>query len=47
MRDGWQVIQMSALRPRLADDAYEDGPLPYQTVLSRFTPLAVDQETRT
>ena len=47
MRDGWQVIQMSEVKPRSADDAYEDGPLPYQTVLSRFTPLAVDQETRT
>jgi hypothetical protein len=39
MRDGWQVIQMSEVKPRSADDAYEDGPLPYQTVLSKFNPL--------
>ena len=39
MRDGWQVIQMSELNPRSADDAYEDGPLPYQTVLAKSNPL--------
>ncbi|HJP30607.1 MAG: hypothetical protein QF689_10920 [Candidatus Latescibacteria bacterium] len=45
MRDGWQVIQMSELKHRPpGDDAYEDGPLPYQTVLSRFNPLANDEE---
>jgi hypothetical protein len=36
MRDGWQVIQMSELKPRSPDDAYEDGPLPYQTVLAQY-----------
>ena len=35
LRDGWQVIQMSEVKPRSADDAYEDGPLPYQTVLAK------------
>ncbi len=39
MRDGWQVIQMSQVKPRSATDAYEDGPLPYQTVLAKFNPL--------
>ena len=46
MRDGWQVIQMSELNPRSADDAYEDGPLPYQTVLARYNELQpLDEET--
>ncbi len=39
MRDGWQVIQMSELTPRSPDDAYEDGPLPYQTVLAKYREL--------
>lgn len=46
MRDGWQVIQMSEMKHRPpGDDAYEDGPLPYQTVLSRFRPMVTDKET--
>ena len=36
MRDGWQVVQMSVLKPRSPDDAYEDGPLPCQTVLAKY-----------
>ena len=39
MRDGWQVIQMSEMKHRSADDGYELGPLPYQTVMSRFCEL--------
>jgi hypothetical protein len=39
MRDGWQVLQMSELKQRSPDDAYEDGPLPYQIVLSRFNEI--------
>ena len=39
MRDGWSVIQMSELNPRSADDAYEDGPLPYQTVLAKYNEM--------
>lgn len=47
MRDGWQVIQMSEMKHRPPGDAaYEDGPLPYQTVLSRFNPLVTDEETQ-
>ena len=46
MRDGWQVIQMSEMKHRPPGDAaYEDGPLPYQTVLSRFNPMVQDEET--
>ncbi|MDA0334358.1 MAG: hypothetical protein O2782_04260 [bacterium] len=46
MRDGWQVIQMSEMKHRPPGDAaYEDGPLPYQTVLSRFNPMVPDEET--
>ena len=45
MRDGWQVIQMSELKQRPPGDAaYEDGPLPYQTVLSRFSPIVNEEE---
>ena len=36
MRDGWQVIQMSELKHRSPEEGYELGPLPYQTVLSKF-----------
>lgn len=36
MRDGWQVIQMGELKQRSEQDGYELGPLPYQTVLSKF-----------
>ncbi len=39
MRDGWQVIQMSELKHRTREDGYELGPLPYQTVVSKFNPL--------
>ncbi|MFT5377208.1 MAG: hypothetical protein ACI906_004046 [Candidatus Latescibacterota bacterium] len=39
MRDGWQVIQMSELKHRSTEDGYELGPLPYQTVLSKFNEL--------
>lgn len=39
MRDGWQVLQMSELKHRMPEDGYELGPLPYQTVLSRFNEL--------
>ena len=42
MRDGWQVIQMSELTPRTPDDAYEDGPLPCQTVLAKYRELEND-----
>ena len=37
MRDGWQVIQMSELKERSAEEGYELGPIPYQTVLQRFS----------
>ena len=36
MRDGWQVIQMSEMKHYSADEGYELGPLPYQTVLSKL-----------
>ena len=36
MRDGWQVIQMGEMKHRSEVDGYELGPLPYQTVLSKF-----------
>ena len=39
MRDGWQVIQMSELKQRSPGDAYEDGPLSYQTVLSKLNEI--------
>lgn len=39
MRDGWQVIQMSELKHRSSTDGYELGPLPYQTVLSKFNEI--------
>ena len=45
MRDGWQVIQMSELKHRSAEDGYELGPLPYQTVLSKFNELREEEET--
>ena len=44
MRDGWQVIQMSELKHRLPEDGYELGPLPYQTVLSKFNDLQQEEE---
>lgn len=43
MRDGWQVIQMSELKHRSSVDGYELGPLPYQTVLSRFNELQEEE----
>ncbi|MEE2659218.1 MAG: hypothetical protein VX733_11985 [Candidatus Latescibacterota bacterium] len=43
MRDGWQVIQMSELRSRSLEDAYEDGPLPYQTVLGKFNEMQPEE----
>ena len=39
MRDGWQVLQMSELKQYSAREGYELGPLPYQTVLSKFNEL--------
>lgn len=42
MRDGWQVIQMGELKQRSAEEGYELGPLPYQTVLAKYNEL---QET--
>jgi hypothetical protein len=36
MRDGWQVVQMSELKHRSSTEGYDLGPLPYQTVLSKF-----------
>ncbi len=44
MRDGWQVIQMDQLKHRSEEDGYELGPLPYQTVLSRFSELQPEEE---
>jgi hypothetical protein len=43
MRDGWQVIQMSELKHRLPRDGYELGPLPYQTVLSKFNEMQQEE----
>jgi hypothetical protein len=36
MRDGWRVIQMSALQDRAAEEAYNVGNFRHQTVLERF-----------
>ena len=44
MRDGWQVIQMSEYLQRSEVDGYELGPLPYQTVLSRFREMQPEEE---
>ena len=44
MRDGWQVIQMSEYLQRSEGDGYELGPLPYQTVLSRFREMQPEEE---
>ncbi|NKB66419.1 MAG: hypothetical protein GKR89_05120 [Candidatus Latescibacteria bacterium] len=44
MRDGWQVIQMSELKHRSAEEGYELGPLPYQTVLSKFNELQEEED---
>ena len=44
MRDGWQVIQMSEMKHRSPADGYELGPLPYQTVLSRFNEIQDKEE---
>jgi hypothetical protein len=43
MRDGWQVIQMSEYKHRSEVDGYELGPLPYQTVLSRFREMQEEE----
>ena len=43
MRDGWQVIQMSEYKHRSEVDGYELGPLPYQTVLSRFSEMQEEE----
>ena len=42
MRDGWQVIQMSEYKHRSEVDD-ELGPLPYQTVLSRFNEMQEEE----
>ena len=44
MRDGWEVIQMSELKHRSADEGYDLGPLPYQTVLSKFNELQDEED---
>ena len=44
MRDGWQVIQMGELKQRSEQDGYELGPLPYQTVLSKFNELQEEED---
>ena len=44
MRDGWQVIQMSELKHRSSGEGYELGPLPYQTVLAKFSELEKEEE---
>jgi hypothetical protein len=44
MRDGWQVIQTSEYKQRSQEDGYELGPIPYQTVLSRFNELQPEEE---
>ena len=44
MRDGWQVIQMGELKHRNEDDGYELGPIPYQTVLSKFNERQEEEE---
>ena len=44
MRDGWQVIQMSEFKHRSSEDGYELGPIPYQTVLSRFAERQDEEE---
>ena len=44
MRDGWQVIQISEMKHYSPEDGYELGPLPYQTVLSRFSELQEKEE---
>lgn len=46
MRDGWQVIQMSELKQRSPEDAYEDGPLPYQVVLSKLSEIEEDEKNQ-
>ena len=42
--DVWQVIQMSEHKHRSEVDGYELGPLPYQTVLSRFNEIQQEEE---
>ena len=44
MRDGWSVIQMSELKHRTPEQALEDGPLPYQTVLAKYNDLQPESE---
>ena len=44
MRDGWSVIQMSELKHRTPEQALEDGPLPYQTVLAKYNELKTEGE---
>ena len=45
MRDGWQVIQMSEYKQRSQEDGYELGPIPYQTVMSRFCELQPEEDS--
>ena len=42
MRDGWEIIQISENKSYSKSEAYEVGPIPYQTVLSKFTELSPD-----
>ena len=44
MRDGWQVVQMSELKHRTSEEALDDGPLPYQTVLAKYNEMQDDNE---
>ena len=39
MRDGWEVIQIGENKLYTEEDGYEIGPIPYQTVLSKFSEL--------
>ena len=39
MRDGWEVIQISENKLYTEKNGYEIGPLPYQTVLSKYSEL--------
>ena len=43
MRDGWEVLQMSELKHRSAEEGYDLGPLPYQTVLSKFNEMQEEE----
>ena len=46
MRDGWQVVQMSELKQRSPEEALEDGPLPYQTVLAKYNEMQDEEEVQ-